>query len=108
MFGCGRTAVDLGDEAGIVEDVEVASDRHVAAVEELGEVAHADRTATTHLSDDQFVSALRERSPSVINHGVRLPYSPHAVNRNEHPTSQRRRHSERFAPILCRFVCESG
>ena len=58
--GGGGAAVDLLDQAGRGERVEVTADRHLRHVQELGELADADRAAAADLLDDEHLALAGE------------------------------------------------
>ncbi len=58
------TAVNLVDEAGRREHVEVAPDGHVGDVEQLGQLANTDRAAASNFIDDQFLTLFGEHDRS--------------------------------------------
>jgi len=55
-----RTTVDLGDEAGLVEQIEIAAHGHVAHAEQRGELADAHGAPATHLGDDHLMALSSE------------------------------------------------
>ena len=56
--------MNLVDEAGRREDVQIAPDGHVGDVEQLGQFANADRAATSYFIEDQFLALSGEHDRS--------------------------------------------
>jgi hypothetical protein len=62
--------VDLDDQAGVVQGIEVAANRHLAHVELGREVDHAGAALAPDLAHDEVVALARERGPSAVGHRV--------------------------------------
>ena len=63
----GRAAVDLLEQAALVEDLEVAPDGHVGDAELAHEVGHADRAVLAHAIEDERLPLPSEHQCTLVS-----------------------------------------